>query len=284
MKRLIVTITAMIFSLGAATAGFDSWTVETESDPFAGAQIVTASYNSSARSGVFIECNSETGTVILKAIAGWAYIPDLATVTPEVQYAVDGNVIAITGVAETGAFGDNVAGVSVRFDADQARKLVEAFSGAKKQIAVKDGISDSPLLLTARGSTAVGKKLLGCMDKFKPLVPEVKIVAPPVPTDEPKVVITPENSAKVDDSNSSLKDLQTPEGVGFAQTAFVACVTTHDYASAQIMATVNATAAKHISNSYARYQAGQEAFNAVAAHDIEKACNLAVGKGALVPR
>jgi hypothetical protein len=284
MKRLIVTITSMIFGLSAATAGFDSWTVETESDPFAGAQIVTASYNSSARNGVFIECNSETGTVILKAIAGWAYIPDLALVTPEVQYAVDGNVIAISGVAETGAFGDNVAGVSVRFDADQARKLVEAFSSAKKQIAVKDGISDRPLLLKARGSTAVGKKLLGCIDKFKPSLPEVKIDTPSVPTDEPKVVATPTVSSKVDNDGSSLKDFQTPEGVGFAQTAWAACLTTHDYASAQITATVNATAAKHISHSFPRFQAGQEEFNVVAAQDIEKACNLAVEKGALTPR
>ena len=39
--------------------------------------------------------------------------------------------------------------------------------GAKRQIAVKDGISDRPYLLTASGSTKAGAALVKCMEGQK---------------------------------------------------------------------------------------------------------------------
>jgi hypothetical protein len=164
MKQILTAI-ALLASMSAAHADFERWSTEVADDPFNGGQNVTASYMDSLRSGVFIECNSSAGTIVFKVIAGWAYVADLAGFTPIVKYAVDGVVIDVAGVARAGAFGDNIAGIHVDLEPNEARKLVEAFVGAKKQIAIQDGISDQPHLLTARGSTSSGEKLLACINK-----------------------------------------------------------------------------------------------------------------------
>ncbi len=63
----------------------------------------------------------------------------------------------------TGAFGDNVAGVIVELNGENADKFIRAFIASKKQIAFKDGISDGPHLLKARGSTKAGHQMKLCL-------------------------------------------------------------------------------------------------------------------------
>ena len=264
-------IIVLLLNVSVANAGFDSWTADTNDDPFKGGEVVTASYVRSARSGVFVECNSTSGTVILKAIAGWAYQPGLELIKPDVKYAIDGNVVEITGEAATGAYGDNIAGISVNFEKIEARKLVESFARAKKQIAINDGISDSPFLLSARGSTAAGKKLIACIDKIK------------VEQNENNAAALNAGSSKSAEGVDSISvDLTTPEGIGYAQTAWSACIETHDYATRQVKATVAATAMKHITENFAKFKVGQEDFNRIAATDIEEACEEAVDKKVLI--
>jgi hypothetical protein len=50
---------------------------------------------------------------------------------------------------------------------DNAWLFVDAFDGARKQVAIKDGISDRPHLLTAAGSSKAGAALVKCMEGQK---------------------------------------------------------------------------------------------------------------------
>ena len=49
--------------------------------------------------------------------------------------------------AQVGAFGDNIAGIVFELKGVEADTLLKAFIASKKQIAIKDGISDRPHLL-----------------------------------------------------------------------------------------------------------------------------------------
>ena len=58
MRKLILSAIASILMIGSANAGFDSWFVETEADPFTGGSKVFAGYTSSMRRGAVIMCDS----------------------------------------------------------------------------------------------------------------------------------------------------------------------------------------------------------------------------------
>jgi len=147
-------------------AGFDSWSAESEDDPFSGGNRTTVDYFSSSRSGVLIICDTAEPGLMVRAIPGFAFDDSLSGYTPEMEFAVDGTrVLGQSG--RVGAVGDNVAAAETQLSKENSEAFVKAFAGAKKQVAIKDGISDRPFLLTARGSTKAGAALVRCMANQK---------------------------------------------------------------------------------------------------------------------
>lgn len=149
-----------------ANAGFERWSTEVENDPFSEGEKVTANHMTSIRSGVFVVCDSADSGIEVRSIAGWEYSSDVPKFATS-AIAVDGKVLLKDILSATGAFGQNVAGVIIPLNPDSSKILLEAFVKAQKQIAIKDGISNSPMLLTARGSTKAAQTLLECLNKQK---------------------------------------------------------------------------------------------------------------------
>lgn len=165
MKRTVFAGAAAILCLmGQAGAGFDSWTTETEQDPFSGGARVTVDYSSSLRSGIVFFCDATEDGVRIRAIPGYVYDTPMAGFGPKVEFAIDGEVMD-GGYGKVGVVGDNLAAVDATLKGSSARNLLRAFAAAKKQIAVKDGMSDRPHLLNARGSTKAATALLDCMKR-----------------------------------------------------------------------------------------------------------------------
>lgn len=162
MRKLMLCAAFWAASLLPAKAGFQSWTSETEKDPFSGGVRVTVDYSSSLRSGVLIVCDSAEKGLEIRMVPGFAYDSSLEGQFPEIEFAIDGNrLFGQPGV--TGSVGDNIAAAITVLTADKAQQFVDAFAAARKQIAIKDGISDRPHLLSARGSTNAGADLIKCM-------------------------------------------------------------------------------------------------------------------------
>ena len=167
MYRTSLVFAVLLAASAPAHAGFDSWTFETEEDPFSGGERVVVTYSDSLRSGALIMCDSAQSGVMLRVIPGYASDPSYAGFEPEMEIAFDGKrVLGQTG--ETGAVGDNLAVAQVMLTPENAKLFVEGFKNASKQVAIKDGMSDRPQLLRARGSTKAGEALQSCLDKQKP--------------------------------------------------------------------------------------------------------------------
>lgn len=147
-----------------ASAGMASWTSEVEKDPFSGGQRVTVTNMTSFRSGVLIICDSAEQGLMVRIIPGFAAPEQLKGYEPHIEFAVDEKLLFGQG-GETGSVGDNLAIAQTKLTPQNAQIFVSAFSKAKKQVAIKDGISDRPQLLSARGSTKAGSELSGCMEK-----------------------------------------------------------------------------------------------------------------------
>jgi hypothetical protein len=167
VKRLVaIAVSALALTTSSAWADFQRWSAETESDPFSGGQKVTVDYMSTLRSGIFIFCDSAVPGVSVRAVPGWAYVDDLEGFKPIIEFAIDGKLL-LSAVGRTGAVGDNIAAAEVTLTDDQAVQFVEAFASARRQVAIKDGISDQPHLLRASGSTKAGQALAGCIKAQK---------------------------------------------------------------------------------------------------------------------
>ena len=121
---------------------------------------------STLRSGVVVFCDTSDVGIKIRAIPGFDYVEGLALVSPKASFAIDGQKL-LDADGSTGQVGNNLAAVDITLDADKALKFVKAFAAAKKQVAIKDGISDAPHLLTARGSTNAGKALSACIEAQK---------------------------------------------------------------------------------------------------------------------
>lgn len=163
MKSILLAMIAVAISYSSAVAGFQSWSADTEEDPFSGGKRVTVSFMSSVRSGVFVICDTAETGLMVRAIPGFAYEASLTGFAPEIEFAFDGERL-FGQSGKTGAVGDNLAAAQTTLTTENAQSFVRAFAAAKKQIAIKDGISDRPHLLTARGSTKAGRALVGCME------------------------------------------------------------------------------------------------------------------------
>lgn len=168
IKLLTLVLAGIAFFLGSADlkAGFGRWTVDTESDPFSKGDNVVAGYLSSVRSGVFIECDTAGYGIEVRAVAGWEVTSTellaLEAMDPKAAIAVDGEVLLQDLDTKPGACGQRVACITLTLDSKESEKLLNAFVSAKNQIALRDGISNKPHLLSAKGSTKSAKALLSC--------------------------------------------------------------------------------------------------------------------------
>lgn len=161
--RKVVLASVFVCTAGQASAGFDYWTYEVEKDPFSGGLRVTVDLATSIRSGIFILCDSSEHGLTVRAIPGFEWTDDLDGYHPMMEFAVDGDRL-FGQVGLTGRVGANLAIAEGHLTQENANTLAEAFGRARRQIAVKDGISDSPHLMTARGSTKAGAALAECLD------------------------------------------------------------------------------------------------------------------------
>lgn len=162
MRKWVLSVMFFVSIAAPAMAGFQQWSVDTEDDPFSGGKRVTVDFMSSIRSGVIVICDTAETGLMFRAIPGFVFDSRLEGLTPEIEFAIDGaRLLGQTG--KTGVVGDNLAAAQVMLTKENAESLVAAFATAKKQIAIKDGISDRPHLLTARGSTKASASLLTCM-------------------------------------------------------------------------------------------------------------------------
>jgi len=166
MRKLSVAFCIFAMSLLPAEAGFQSWTAEKEEDPFSKGKRVTVDFMNSVRSGVLLICDSAEKGFMLRAIPGFAFESVLRSIDPEIEVAIDGERL-FGQEGETGAVGDNLAIAQVMLSPENAKAFIMAFTKAKKQVAIKDGISDRPYLLSARGSTKAAQALEGCLSQQK---------------------------------------------------------------------------------------------------------------------
>nr|WP_298095977.1 hypothetical protein [uncultured Shinella sp.] len=136
--------------------------MESEDDPFSGGNRTTVSYSSSTRSGVIIFCDTAKQGLTVRAVPGFAFEDSLNDITPELEFAIDGK--RLVGQSGTvGTVADNLAVSETALSVGNSETFVVAFVRAEKQVAIKDGISDRPHLLKARGSTKAGAALVRCM-------------------------------------------------------------------------------------------------------------------------
>jgi hypothetical protein len=158
-------------SVSGARAGFESWSAEVKDDPFSGGQSVMVTYMSSLRSGVLIFCDSTKDGLRVRAIPGFEFNSVLDAAKPTMEFAIDGKRVGYAS-ASTGTVGENLAASEADLPAGLAANFIRAFMNAHRQVAVKDGISDRPLLLSASGSTRSGKALFACMQKQPSWLPQ----------------------------------------------------------------------------------------------------------------
>jgi hypothetical protein len=147
----------------AAFAGFDSWTSETKDDPFSGGKSIIVGNMATMRSGVLILCDTSKIGITIRSVPGFNSEKGYSGFIPTLEFAVDGKKL-FEEKGEIGAVGDNLAMSEAELSADHSKEFVTAFSTAKKQIAVKDGISQKPMLMNAQGTTKTGKELSSCLD------------------------------------------------------------------------------------------------------------------------
>lgn len=162
MRLLISVCAALVVISGPAFAGFDNWSAESEDDPFSGGNRTTVDYSNSVRSGVVIICDTAQPGLMIRAVPGFAMEAGLREFKPMMEFAIDGKKV-LGQEGRVGAVGDNVAAAETMLTKENSQSFVEAFAAAQKQIAIKDGMSDRPFLLTARGSTKAGAALVKCM-------------------------------------------------------------------------------------------------------------------------
>lgn len=167
LQQFAAVAAILILMVSPVLAGWLRWTYDVEKDPFSSGQRLTISYSTSQRSGVFVFCDTSKDGIELRPIAGWhldhATLTKLNATEIKASIAVDGKILVEDTPSNAGICGDAIACTSILLDKRTANKLVDAFIEARKQIAIKDGISDRPHLLTARGSTKAARELKKCL-------------------------------------------------------------------------------------------------------------------------
>lgn len=146
-----------------AFAGFQSWTIDVEKDPFTEGERITALYSESIRTGAVVMCDTSTKGLMMRSVPGYAMDPFLDGYESVFKVAVDGKLV-FEATGRSHAVGDSLAATSADISVEDSGKLVDAMIAARKQIAISDGISDRAILLKARGSTKAGEALKRCLE------------------------------------------------------------------------------------------------------------------------
>ena len=164
MKKFCLVVLFQIVLAVPANAGFGRWSYKMESDPFSGGVRVTVDIVTSIQSAIYIWCDSAQTGASIRVVPGYAYTADMAGFVSLLEIAIDGKKITAQtgGVVSVGA---NFAAIDVVLDTAKANRFIDSFAGAKKQIAIKDGLTDKPHLLTGKGSAKAGVALMACMLK-----------------------------------------------------------------------------------------------------------------------
>lgn len=172
MKTKLLSLALLLVSMNSANAGFERWTASAKKNPFSGGVDVSVIYNVSRNSQVQVQCDSGKQGIKIVAIPGFEASADLLIFTPSIRFAVDGKIILTDVPAKVSVFGANLAGVAITLTKENADKFTDGLLSAKRQIALEDGISSKPFLLTARGSTAAARKIKQCYQAQKGAAPE----------------------------------------------------------------------------------------------------------------
>ena len=149
---------------GEAHAGFKTWSTKVESDPFSGGTKVTVDFASTITSGILVVCDTSQNGMMVRSVPGFSFSDALKDYKPILEFAIDGSRL-LGQQGETNSVGDNLAVAQVQLTHYHAEALAYAFTRAKKQIAIKDGISDRPFLLGVAGSSKAGAALTRCLGK-----------------------------------------------------------------------------------------------------------------------
>ena len=152
----------VLVQTNSAHAGFQRWTASVKNNPFSGGKDVSVLYIVNANSQIQIVCDSAKQGIRMTVIPGYEASPAALSRSPTVRIAVDGEIILSKLVGMVNTFGANLAGVSVELTKSAADTMTAAFVSARRQIAIEDGMSNGPHLLTARGSTAAARKVQQC--------------------------------------------------------------------------------------------------------------------------
>ncbi|MEP2945906.1 MAG: hypothetical protein ABJN11_16060 [Lentilitoribacter sp.] len=165
--RLLATALLFYLTTNIAYAGFERWTTTAKNNPFSGGVDVSVLYNVSRDAQVQVQCDSGEQGITIVAIPGYEVTGGVLSLEPAVNIAIDGEIILSDVKARISAFGANLVGIVIKLEKQNADKLTDGFLSAQSQIALDDGISTKPFLLTAKGSTSAAKKVKQCYQAQK---------------------------------------------------------------------------------------------------------------------
>jgi hypothetical protein len=166
--RILAIILLSTLSAGNAFAGWNKWSSEVKVDPFTKGEKVFLDFSLSRNSSLNIKCDTSKSGIEILAIPGWRGDQSTTARTPQIQLAIDGDLLFAGETVNTsvGLYGgDYLVGISALLDPRQSVEFINRFARAKRQIAMNDGMSSGPMIATARGSTKSGKSLTKCLGK-----------------------------------------------------------------------------------------------------------------------
>lgn len=203
MRTILLGFTLIFATITTANAGFERWTAETKKNPFSGGVDVSVLYNLNRDAQIQVNCDSAKQGITITAIPGYEASSDSLAFKPTIRFAVDGEIILSDIAARTAAYGANLLGVVIELTKENADKFTDGLLSAKRQIAIEDGMSTEPFLLTAKGSTAAAQKVKQCYQAQKGVAPE-----PTADDDAGKIERIAEIKLEVEKLTNELKELE----------------------------------------------------------------------------
>jgi len=167
MRLFLLSVSLLIACVTTANAGFQRWSATVEKNPFSGGVDVSVLYLVSRDAQIQVRCDSGKQGITIVAIPGYEATADALAFEPSVRFAVDGDILLSDIPARVSSFGSNLAGVVIHLSKEKADRFTDGMLSARRQIAIEDGMSTKPFLLTARGSTAAARKVKQCYQAQK---------------------------------------------------------------------------------------------------------------------
>ena len=165
MLKNIVAAALVAFSASGVSAGFNSWSVEVEDDPFDNKGRMVLMNSDSLKTGLLIICEQETDGIFVRWASPYPY--DQSSPPPEIPYkfalAFDTgqrhDALAVAGRLGTGGIGFDAP-----FIGEEAKAILRSFAAARSKIFIRIGEAD-PVSFSARGSTnAANRALAYCFE------------------------------------------------------------------------------------------------------------------------